>query len=178
MREVIREYGGGIIAAIATALVMALLSSIVFSKNGVMAKNVNAFATGYAGETAVSHPDDVIRSVKGSRKAVPKPVAKRSVFEKRDYDVSDVFDIPSGYTLRVTRVVQLDDLSSIEEYCGRANMAAGAYDSCGEDITEAACSEGGRCLCFPAPGYYALRVATATDTGECMTGVFLISVRS
>ena len=176
MKEIIHEYGAGILAAIATTLILGLFAGLVFSPTGVVAKNVRTFARGYAGETDVDG-EETLTYIDHSRGNLPEPVAKRSVFSGEEYDVEDVFNIPDGYRLRVSRVTLLDDLLDYETARGRGNMAIGAYYDSGSDVTGQVCSDRGMRLRFPDKGYYALRATIESGHGETLSGLYLISVR-
>ncbi len=177
MKQIMEEYGGAIIEAIATVALLGLFTSLVFTPGSLLSQKLLSYAAGYAGESKAADAVSAGEMVESARGSLPEPVAVKSVFAKRQYDVSDIFQIPEGYTLRITRGALLDDLSGIESAAGRGNMATAALCEDGRDITGDICSCGGKKLTFPSAGYYALMAASADGNGRSVTGVYLVSVR-
>ncbi len=178
MKQIMEEYGVAILEAMATIALLGLFATMVFSPQSLMSDRLMTFAAGYAGESGAIDKVSAKGMVETTRKDLPEPCAVNSVFANREYSVSEVFDIPKGYTLRVTRAMLLDDLSEIETDDGRGNMAMETYDSGKEDITTEICRDEGQRLCFPREGYYSLMVAAADGKGNSTTGVYLVSVRA
>ncbi|MCR5099125.1 MAG: hypothetical protein K6B14_09280 [Lachnospiraceae bacterium] len=178
MKQIMEEYGVAILEAVATVALLGLFAMLVFSPGSLMSDKLVGFVSGYAGEAGAIDKVSAKEMVISGRNELPEPCAVNSVHAKMEYSVSDVFDIPKGYTLRVTRASLLDDLENIETDAGRGNMALQTYDVGKEDMTVDICRSEGQKLIFPERGYYSLMVACADTKGHSTTGVYLVSVRA
>ena len=176
MKEVINEYGSSMMAAMATVLILALFSVMVFGADGVVAKNIRGYADGYAGKK-MSDIRLLSDSIKTAERSIPELKAKKSLFAKRKYDISDLFFDAPGYEMRAARVILLDDILDYESEIKRGNMVLFEYDKSGEDVTELTCSDGGKKLCFDHEGYYAVKISAADGSGRRTSGSYIISVR-
>lgn|GEM_PF-6762391 len=178
MKQIMEEYGVAILEAVATVALLGLFATLVFSPGGVMSERLMAYASDYAGEAGAIDHISAKGMVMGGRDEMPEPCAVNCVYEKKEYGVAEVFDIPKGYTLRVTRASLLDDISSVETGEGRGNMVMKSHDTGSCDMTSDICRDGGQSLFFPEKGYYSLMVACADGNGHSTTGVYLVSVRA
>ncbi len=178
MKQIMEEYGVAILEALATVALLGLFAGLVFTPGSLMSEKLLSYASGYAGEAGAIDTVKAKGLVKESRKDLPEPKAVSSVFAGREYEATEVFDVPEGYTLRVTRASLLDDLKNVETVAGRGNMAMDAFLNDDTDMTGDIVRDGGKSLYFPSEGYYALMVASADGSGASVTGVYLISVRA
>ena len=177
MKQIMEEYGVAILEAIATVALITLFAGLVFTPGSLMSQKLMTYASGYAGEAGAIDNVSAKGLVSSSRKGLPEPKAVSGVFAGREYDVTEVFKVPDGYTLRVTRASLLDDLSDIETDKGRGNMVMDTFDGDRSDDTDIICKNGGKTLFFPSKGYYSLMAAAADGSGATVTGVYLICVR-
>ncbi len=178
MKEIIHEYGGGIIAALATALVITLFSSLVFSGDGIVSKNIETFVSGFAGKSREAKVGDILSGIDKSRIRLPEARMIKTAYSGRNYDIDELFDVPKGYAIRASRVKQLDDLSLKETSVGRANMAISSYENTCMDVTGDVLKNGGRRLYFFSPGYYELWTAMDDGTGRSVRKTYMVCVRA
>ncbi len=177
MKQIIEEYGVAITEAIVTVALLGLFASMVFMPQSMLSEKLMTYVSGYAGYASGGDMDATAKMMKKSRKNVPEPRAIKSVFAGEKYGVDEVFDIPDGYTLRVTRAELLDDKSRVETQKGRGNMVIEAYGNDGTDMTSEICTDDGSTVTFPKKGYYVLYAKTADGKGSSTSGSYLVSVR-
>ncbi len=178
MKEILHEYGGGIIAALATALVITLFSSMVFSGNGIVSKNIETFVGGFAGKSTEAPKEAIISDVDKSRKKLPEARVIKTAYSGQNYDIDELFDVPGGYVIRASRVKLLDDLSLTENSTDRANMAIKSYEDDCRDVTEDVLGRGGQNLFFDSPGYYELWTAMDDGRGRSVRKTYMVCVRA
>ncbi len=178
MKEIIHEYGGGIIAALATALVITFFSAMVFSGDGIVSQNIATFVGGFAGKSGKAPKEAMLSDVKKSREKLPEARVIKTAYSGQNYDIDELFDVPGGYFIRASRVKLLDDLSHMENALGRANMAIKSYEDECRDVTEDVLGPGGQNLLFNSPGYYELWTAMDDGGGRSVRKTYMVCVRA